>query len=55
MDGLNYLCEYCIFKNCEKKNIVSDYDNNCKTIKCLDYCKDKNIVQIKGDSKTWKN
>ena len=45
MEGLDYLCVWCKNKNCDKQKLVVTQENDCKTIKCLDFQKDINIAK----------
>lgn len=42
------LCETCKKKNCNKRIVITEYDN-LKVIKCLDY--EKDIEKIEGYKK----
>lgn len=48
MEGLDYLCMCCKKKNCLKNNIIVNEQNGCKTIKCLEFEKDKEKAKSFG-------
>lgn len=49
MEGLDYLCVCCKNKECTKQKIVVEDKNGCKTIKCLEFEKDKDKIKIWSD------
>lgn len=48
MEGLDYLCICCKKQNCTKQKIVVENDKDCKTIKCLEFEKDKEKIKLQG-------
>ena len=44
MEGLDFLCKCCKQKNCLKQQIIIKQENNCKTIKCLQFVKDESKI-----------